>query len=123
LRYLGKKEESIDAIQQLIDKNPDNALYYDTLGEILLYFEDFKEATGKFLKAIVLNKNSWFIYQTYIKLGTCYLALKDYDLAEKNLIMGKDLIQKNVIDPETKQVWLSIADLFIAEIRDLKNEL
>ncbi|MFX1566969.1 MAG: tetratricopeptide repeat protein [Promethearchaeota archaeon] len=123
LRYLGKKEEAIEIVQELIKKEPKNATYHDTYGEILLYFEDYEEATKKFLKAIVLDMDNWFIYQTYVKLGTCYLALKNYDLAQKNLETGRNLIQEKVKDLETKQNWLAIADLFLAEVMDLKNEL
>jgi tetratricopeptide (TPR) repeat protein len=123
LRYLGKKEEAIEILQQLIKNYPENATYHDTLGEILLYFEEFDEAAKKFLKAIVLNNDSWFIYQTYIKLGSCYLALEKYDLAVKNLTKGKELIHKNVNDLETKKNWLTIADLFLAEIMELENKI
>ena len=122
LRYLGKKEEALDIVQELIKSEPENTLYHDTYGEILMYFEEFEEATKKFLKAIVLDNDSWFIYQTYIKLGTCYLALENYDLAVKNFKMGKNLINKNVEDLETKQNWLSIADLFLTEIMELEGK-
>lgn len=123
LRYLGKREEAIEVVQELIKKEPENATYHDTYGEILLYFEEFEEAAKKFLRAIVLNNDSWFIYQTYIKLGTCYIALENYDLAAKNLTKGKELLLKKVKDLETKQNWLIIVDLFLAEITELKNEL
>ncbi|MFX1489439.1 MAG: tetratricopeptide repeat protein, partial [Promethearchaeota archaeon] len=122
LRYLGRKEEAIEVIKNLIKQEPKKAIYYDTYGEILLYFEDYEEAAQKFLKATLLNEDNWFIYQTYIKLGTCYLALEMYDLAQQNLETGKNLIQKNASDPETKQNWLSIADLFLAEIMELNTE-
>jgi predicted Zn-dependent protease len=120
LQYLGRKQEAIEVLQGLIKKEPKNAIYQDTYGEILLYFEDFEEATKKFLKAILLDIDNWFIYQTYIKLGVCYLALENYDLAETNLKTGKSLIEKNVKDVETKQYWLTIAELFLAEIMELK---
>ena len=122
LKYLGNKEEAIETVQKLIKDHPKNALYYDTLGEILLHFEDFKEAATKFLKVIVLNKDSWFIYQTYIKLASCYLALEEYDLAEKNLEMGKKLIHENQQDVETKQNWLTIAELLYNDMIEQKNE-
>jgi len=121
LRYLGKKEEAIEILQQLIKDNPKNATYQDTLGEILLYFDEYEEATKKFLKAILLNDTGWFIYQTYIKLGICYLALEKYDLAVKNLEIGKNIIKQNENHFETKQNWLIIADLFLAEILEQKN--
>ena len=44
-----------------------------------MYFKDYVEAIKWFLKAIVLGKDDWYIYQTYIKLGICYKALGEYE--------------------------------------------
>ncbi|UCC20953.1 MAG: hypothetical protein JSV62_06635 [Promethearchaeota archaeon] len=123
LRYLGRKEDAIKIVQVLIKNDPENAIYHDTYGEILLYFDEFEEAAKKFLKAILLGKDNRLIYQTYIKLGTCYMALENYDLAEKNLVAGKNLIHENVKEPETKQNWLTIADLLLSEIMEYAVEL
>ncbi len=116
MQYLDKKEESIQIIQKLIKDDPENGIYQDTFGEILMYFEEYDEAVKRFLKAIVIGSDDWYIYQTYIKLGICYKALENYDLALKNLKKGKNLTKKSTSDPETKQKWLAIADLFLAEI-------
>ena len=73
----------------------------------------------RFLKALVLSKDEEYIYQTYIKLGICYKALgnqQDLVLAVKNLKKGKEIAKKSSIDPDTKQKWLIIADLFLAEM-------
>ncbi|MBY8986157.1 MAG: hypothetical protein KGD65_13860 [Candidatus Lokiarchaeota archaeon] len=118
MQYLGKKEESIQIIQKLVKKEPDNGIYQDTFGEILMYFEEYDEATKRFLKAIMIGSDDWYIYQTYIKLGICYKALENYDLALKNLKRGKNLTKKNVLDAETKQTWNMIADLFTNEIEN-----
>jgi len=93
------------------------SMYQDTYGEILMYFEYYEKATRKFLKAIMNGGNEWYIYQTYIKLGICYIELNKYELALENLKEGKVLAKKSKSDPETKQKWLSIADLFLAEIQ------
>jgi tetratricopeptide (TPR) repeat protein len=116
LQYLDQKEEAIKIIQNIIKKEPENGLYQDTYGEILMYFEEYDEATKKFLKAIVIGGDDWYIYQTYIKLGICYKALGTYDLALKNLRKGKELTKKSKQDLETKEKWLKITDLFLAEI-------
>lgn len=120
LQYLGKKEEALDIVQKLIKNEPDNAIYNDTHGEILMYFKEYEEAAKKFLKAIVLKSDSWYIYQTYIKLGICYKALENYELAVKNLTKGKNLINQKVKDTETKQKWLSIANLFLSELKPIE---
>ena len=85
MQYLDKKEEAIKIIQKLIKSDPENGIYQDTFGEILMYFEEYDEAVKRFLKAIVIGSDDWYIYQTYIKLGICYKALENYDLALKNL--------------------------------------
>ncbi|MFW9972109.1 MAG: tetratricopeptide repeat protein [Candidatus Odinarchaeota archaeon] len=123
LRYLGRKEDAIKIVQELIKNEPENATYHDTYGEILLYFDEYEEAAKKFLKAILLGKDNLLIYQTYIKLGTCYMALENYDLAEKNLVTGRNLIYKNVKDPDTKQNWLTIADLFLSEVIEYNGDV
>ncbi|MFX1592973.1 MAG: tetratricopeptide repeat protein [Promethearchaeota archaeon] len=119
MQYLDKKEEAIKIIQKLIKEDPENGIYQDTYGEILMYFEDYNEAVKKFLKAIVIASDDWYIYQTYIKLGICYKALENYDLALKNLKKGKDLIKKSSSDADTKQKWAAITDLFLSEIEQL----
>lgn len=123
LQYLGNKEGALEIIQLLIQNNPESALYQDTLGEILMYFEEFENAAKIFLKVIILDPSSWFVYQTYIKLGSCYLALKKLDLAKKNFERGKELILENEKDAETKQNWLAIVELLLAELIEQKNEV
>ncbi|MFX1428105.1 MAG: hypothetical protein ACFFBE_16750 [Promethearchaeota archaeon] len=118
LQYIDKKEEAIEIVQSLIREKPDNGIYQDTFGEILMYFEDYEEAVKRFLKAIVIGIDDWYIYQTYIKLGICYKALENYDLALQNLKKGKELTNKRVKDSETKQKWIAIADLFLTELKE-----
>ncbi|NHJ19698.1 MAG: hypothetical protein EAX91_02055 [Candidatus Lokiarchaeota archaeon] len=117
LQYLDDREGALNLIQKLTKKEPNNGLYQDTYGEILMYFEDYEEAVNKFLKAMVLGSDDWYIYQTYIKLGICYQSLEKYDLALKNLDEGKNLAKKSTLDAETEQKWLAIADLFLTKAK------
>ena len=119
-QYLDKKEGALEIIQKLIEEEPDKGIYHDTYGEILMYFEEYEEAIKNFLKAIVIDSDDWYIYQTYIKLGISYKALGNHDLAVKNLQKGKDLTNKNVNELDTKQKWLTIAELFLTEIEQLE---
>lgn len=119
LQYLNKKEESIDIIKELVDRFPDNAIYHDTFGEILMYFEDYDMAAKEFQKAIEIDSSDWYIPQTYVKLGICYKEQKNYNLALENLKKGIEITDKNVSDPEIKHKWLAIANLFVAEIEQL----
>jgi tetratricopeptide (TPR) repeat protein len=120
MQYLDKKEDSIKLIQKLTKDEPENGMYQDTYGEILMYFEEYDEATKRFLKAIVIGADEWYIYQTYIKLGICYKALENYELALKNFKKGRELAKKSTSDPLTKEKWLKIIDLFLAEMEYFK---
>ncbi|MFX0136559.1 MAG: tetratricopeptide repeat protein, partial [Candidatus Hodarchaeota archaeon] len=55
LQFLDKKEEAIEVIEKVIESEPKRGIYYDTYGEILMYFEDYKEAAKKFVKSMVLG--------------------------------------------------------------------
>ena len=115
LQFLDRKEEAIKTIQKLIEHEPDTGIYYDTYGEILMYFEEYEEAAKKFVKAMVLGSQDWYIYQTYIKLGICYKVLGNLELGIENLKKGKNLVNKSINDPDTKKKWLSIVDLFLQD--------
>lgn len=115
LQYLNKKEESLKIIQKLVNQHPDNGMYHDTYGEILMYFENYEEAVSQFQQALTLSKTAWFIPQTYIKLGICNKELGNPELAEKNLNKGKEFTKKSSIEEDIKQKWFKIADLFLAQ--------
>ncbi len=116
LQYLARKEEAIETIQNLIEVDPDKGIYHDTYGEMLMSFQDYKNAKNEFLKSIETSSDDWYIFQTYIKLGICDKELGNLELALENLKKGKSFIGKSRSDEETKQKWLQIADLFLAEI-------
>ena len=112
---MDRKEEALKIIQKLIEIEPDTGIYYDTYGEILMYFEEYEEAAKNFVKAMVLGSNDWYLYQTYIKLGICYKVLGNLELGIVNLKKGKNLVNKSINDPDTKKKWLSIVALFLSD--------
>ncbi len=116
LQYLGRKEEAIKTIQELIEENPNNGMYHDTYGEMLMSFQDYATAKNEFLKSIEISSGDWYIFQTYIKLGICDKELGNLELALDNLKRGKKFAEKSRSEEETKQKWLQIANLFLAEI-------
>ncbi len=122
LQYLDKKEEALDLILNLIERDPENELYYDTYGEILMNFAEYDNAIKQFQKAIEISSNTWYSYQTYIKLGICYKELENYELAINYLQKGKEFINTASIDINTKKEWLAITELFLAEIEQLQAE-
>ncbi|MFX1596603.1 MAG: tetratricopeptide repeat protein, partial [Promethearchaeota archaeon] len=120
LQYLNHKEKSIETIQNLIENEPNNATYHDTYGEILMYFTDYENAIDKFQKSIELSSNDWYIYQTYIKLGICYKELENYDQAIEYFQSGIKSTEELTGDQEIKSKWIKIANLFLAEIEQIR---
>ena len=119
LQYLTRKDEAIEIIQYLIQEEPDNGIYHDTYGEMLMSFQDYANAKKEFLKSIEISSNDWYAFQTFIKLGICDKELGNLESALENLKKGKNLITKSRSVEETKQKWLQIANLFLAEIEVL----
>ncbi|MHA1508297.1 MAG: tetratricopeptide repeat protein [Promethearchaeota archaeon] len=122
LQYLNQKEEAIDIIQNLIEQDPDNHIYHDTYGEMLMSFQDYEGAKNEFLKAIEISSEEWYTFQTHIKLGICYKELGKFKLAVERLESGIKYAEKSKSDLETKNNWLTIANLFKAEIAELESE-
>ena len=116
LSYLDKNQEALKILRDLIEKEPEKGIYHDTLGEILITLKEYEKAIEEFQRALEINSDEWFIHQTYIKIGICYIALENIELAVQNLKIGKNLISKIVSDIESKNKWLAIADLFLEEI-------
>jgi tetratricopeptide (TPR) repeat protein len=116
-QYINKRNEALNIVQDLIEREPNNEIYQDSYGEILMAFNEHESAINKFQRAIELNPNSWYIYQTHIKLGICYKELEDYDLALEHLMKGEELIEQTPGDDITKQMWHSYAKPFIKEIK------
>ncbi len=116
LQYLGRREEAQDLIQDLVDHIPDNAMYHDTYGEILMYFEDYGEAAKEFQRTLELASDDWYIYQTFIKLGICYFELEKNDLASDNILKGMELSNDPLFDLDTKQKWIKLAEFYLNQI-------
>ncbi len=122
LQYLNRKEEAVEILQNLIEQDPDNGIYHDTYGEILMSFQDYENAKNEFLKAIEIGSEEWYTFQTHIKLGICYKELGKFKLAIEKLESGIKYAEKSKSDVETKNNWLTIANLFKAEIEELESE-
>jgi tetratricopeptide (TPR) repeat protein len=122
LQYLNRKEEAVEIVQNLIEQDPDNSIFHDTYGEMLMSFQDYESAKNEFLKAIEINSDEWFTFQTHIKLGICYKELGKFKLAIERLDSGIKYAEKSKSDLETKQNWMTIANLFKAEIAELESE-
>ena len=121
LQYLNRKEEAVEIIQNLIELDPDNSIYHDTYGEMLMSFQDYENAKNEFLKAIEISSDEWYTFQTHIKLGICYKELGKFKLALEKLESGIKYAEKSKSDLETRRNWVTIANLFKAEIEELES--
>lgn len=110
-----KKEESIEIIIQAITLNPNEGDLYDSYGEILMIFGDYKRAIEKFDKAVELTPLGFFTHETYIKRGNCYKELGEYKIAMENLKKGEKLAKMRNSDK-----WVEKAqDLILAIYKKL----
>lgn len=117
LARLNRKEEALATAEKLIKIDIREGNYYDSFGEILMKFNDFEEAIRKFEKAINLAPDGFFIHETYIKMGKCYLRLGKYDEALENLEIGKKLAKER-----TSEELVEKANKYILEIKEkMKN--
>ena len=116
LQYLNRKEESLELIHDIVEFHPDNGMYLDTYGDILMYFEKYEDAVKQFKDSLELSEEDWYTPQTYIKLGICYKELGNSKLAKNYLAKGKEITKKSSLEEDKKQKWFKIADLFLSEI-------
>jgi Mn-dependent DtxR family transcriptional regulator len=118
LMYLNKKDQSLNQMKKVLNRESNNGVFYDTYGEIFMNYKEYESAIEQFQKAIKISDQEWFIYQTYIKLGICYKQLENYKLASENLRKGRDYTENSSADQDTKQKWITIAELFLTDIEN-----
>ena len=88
----GKKEEALNVIKSIVDKNPNNSYYIQRYADILATFEKWDEAANYYEKAIkTAEPDSKDIPRAYQNLGVCYknvaagIYSRQRELADKNL--------------------------------------
>ena len=118
-QFFNQKTESLETMKILIDRDPNNGIYFDTYGEILMSFEKYSQAIVQFNKSLKCELNSWNEFQTHIKLGICYKELEQKEPAIEHLKKGKELSEVDFCPIIVKQKWNAIADLFLAQIYEL----
>lgn len=141
LKDLGKKDEAIEMLQNLLRNKPD---YYDAsiqLGELLCEQERFKEALTVYHDALRYNPAE---YELYYNLGIVYTRLSDFQAAkemyekaaeinhrlylayyslgiialfEKDLDSAMEYFQKSIYEDLEPSAYYQLAKIYI-----LKNE-
>lgn len=79
LNDLGKKEESVTMLENLLDKKPEYSMASNLLGEILCEQEKFKEAINIYMEALKYNPGD---YDLYYNMGIAYTRLNDFQNAK-----------------------------------------
>ncbi len=76
---LGKKDEAIQMLNNLIHIKPDYYQASELLGQLLCEQENFKEAINVYMNALKYNKES---FEIYYNLGIAYTRLNDFQNAK-----------------------------------------
>ncbi len=120
LAELGKKDEAIKTAKEMIEYNKEDGNLRDSLGEILLIVGDYEDAIKQFEEAIELDPTGWFIDQSYIKMGLCYMNLGEFEKAKKNFEIGKELLEKK--PPKERTLFDHDPDVYLMELKEkMKN--
>ncbi len=80
LRDLGKKDEAIEMLENLIRTKPDCYEASCLLGELLCEQERFKEAANVYQEALIYNPID---FDLYYNLGIVYTRLSDFQMAKE----------------------------------------
>ena len=116
---LGRKEDAIETAKEMIDVDKENGNLRDSFGEILLIMEDYDDAIEQFEEAIKLVKptNNWYVDQSYIKMGLCYMKMGIYDKAKENFELGKALLEKK--PPKERTAFEHDPNKYLMELKEL----
>ena len=119
MAYSGKKEDALKSAESLIQLDPNDGNSYDSYGEILMMFKEYRKAIKEFEKALEISPNGWFASQTCLKMGNCYKEIGNYESALKYYEKGKILAERTM--PITKKLYDSEVGKYISEIEELKK--
>jgi tetratricopeptide (TPR) repeat protein len=113
--FFQKKFEMAEVLfQEVIKKDPENALAYSYLGDIFLKKQQYDGALNLYLKAIDINPD---IAENYFRLGQIYYFKKNPDLAIENF--NKTLIK----DDKLKVTFYHIGLTYLMLLRDKEKTI
>ncbi|MHA1456772.1 MAG: tetratricopeptide repeat protein [Promethearchaeota archaeon] len=120
LAELDRKEEAIETAKEMIACDKKDGNLRDSFGEILLIVGDYEDSIKQFEEAIAMNPTGWYIDQSYIKMGLCYLNLGEYERAKENFEIGKDLWEKK--PPKERTIYDHNPDVYLMELKEKMKE-
>ena len=101
-KYLGMKEEAISTIEKLVNLISDNGNYFDSYGEILMDFKEYDKAIELCEKALEIEPNGWFLFNSYLTIGISHYKLKNYDSAIEWLTKAKEISKTAICCIDTR---------------------
>jgi len=113
---LDRKEEAIETAKEMIELNKEDGNMRDSFGEILLIVGDYDDAIEQFEEAIEMDPTGWYVDQSYIKMGLCYMKLGDFEKAKENFEIGKDLLKKK--PPRERTIYDHNPDVYLMELKE-----
>jgi len=88
-----KKDEAIETIKKAIKIDPEEANYFNKLGEIYMKYGEYEEA----IKQLEIAKKLVFTpIETYLNLGKCFYYSKNYERALENIKIARNLATHSV---------------------------
>ena len=120
LARIGRKEEAIKAAEYLLSIDPNHGNPYDTYGEILQTFGEYKKAIIKYEEALKKEPKGWFTFGTFINMGECYEKLRMYPEALESYKTSKILEERN--PPSVQKYYGLKAVKKISELEIKMNE-
>ncbi len=116
LAELNRKEEAIETAKEMTECDKKDGNLRDSFGEILLIVGDYEDSIKQFEEAIEMNPTGWYIDQSYIKMGLCYMELGDFESAKENFEIGKDLWEKK--PPKARTMYDHNPDVYLMELKE-----
>jgi len=113
---LNQKEKAIETAKEMIELNKEDGNMRDSFGEILLIIGDYEEAIKQFEQAIEISPTGWYVDQSYIKMGLCYMELGEFESAKENFEIGKDLLGKK--PPKERTIYDRNPDVYLIELKE-----
>lgn len=120
LARLSRKDEAIKAAEYNLSIDPNHGNPYDTYGEILQTFGDYKKAIIKYEEALKKEPMGWFTFLTFINMGDCYEKLEMYPEALESYRTSKILEERN--PRSVKEYYGLQADKKISELEIKMNK-
>jgi len=120
-KYAGKKDDAIETMDKLLKVVPDDGNYWDSYGEILLEFKEYEKAIEKCEKALEIDPNGWFSFNSNLTLGIVYYKLKNYEKAIEYLTEAKGISKTAVCCIDSRHYIEEKYDYYMEKIKNSRE--